>query len=224
MRENMRIKEVDEMIEEIRKIYTPYTMHSLNLELRIFESVYPPGKESIMLAKNMIKGEYSVKQGDWVLDYGTGSGFLALIAAQKGANVVATDINPQAIDCALINFALLSNYNKGYIFQPRLASGFSQIKKDEYFDTILASLPYDEAVPNDALECSFYDKNFAMRKELFLNAKEHLKRNGKILFTYSEKTQKRNPIENFCLDYTIERIDEAATKDDTYFLLAIKPE
>jgi release factor glutamine methyltransferase len=223
MRKTMRIKEVDKMIEEVRKIQTPYTMQCSDLELRIFESVYPPGEESIMLAKNMIEGEYSVKQGDWVLDYGTGSGFLAMIAAQKGANVIATDINPQAIDCALINFALLSKYNKGYIFQPRLGNGFSPIKKEEKFDTILASLPYDDAVPNDLIEHSFYDKNFAMRKELFENAKNHLSPDGKILFTYSQKAQERNPIENFCKGYYIIKIDEVASKNDVYYLLQIKP-
>jgi len=41
-----------------------------------------------------------------VLDIGTGTGILALVAAQKGASVIASDINDKAIEIAKKNAAL----------------------------------------------------------------------------------------------------------------------
>src|SRR5687767_14697484 len=58
-----------------------------------------------------------------VLDLGTGSGIGAVFAAQRGASVVAVDINPEAVRCARIN-ALLNDLDerievrRGDLFEP----------------------------------------------------------------------------------------------------------
>ena len=50
--------------------------------------------------------EHPVTAGTAVLDLGTGSGLLAVVAAEQGAEVVAVDINPEAVRCARINALL----------------------------------------------------------------------------------------------------------------------
>src|SRR5882762_3392918 len=45
----------------------------------------------------------TVREGDRVLDMGTGSGVNAILAASKSADVVAVDINPRALEAAKNN-------------------------------------------------------------------------------------------------------------------------
>jgi len=44
-----------------------------------------------------------VNEGERVLDMGTGSGVNAILAATKGAQVLAVDINPRAVEAARAN-------------------------------------------------------------------------------------------------------------------------
>lgn len=80
-----------------------------------------------------------------VLDLGTGSGVGALFAAKKGAEVVAVDINPDAVRCAQIN-ALLNNMAgditvmEGDLFAP--VSG-------QRFDLVLFNPPYYRGRPEN---------------------------------------------------------------------------
>lgn len=83
-----------------------------------------------------------------VLDLGTGSGIGAVVAARRGASVVAVDINPEAVRCAQIN-ALL-NYVDGRI-DVRLGDLFEPVP-DETFDLVLFNPPFYRGVPRDNLD------------------------------------------------------------------------
>ncbi|MBI4872458.1 MAG: class I SAM-dependent methyltransferase [Candidatus Riflebacteria bacterium] len=83
-------------------------------------------------------------KGKTVLDIGTGSGILALYAAQLGASkVVATDIEPRALACAQENARRLGLEK---VIETRLVSvsdpaAYSVIRPEETFDIII-SFPY----------------------------------------------------------------------------------
>ncbi|MFB0569536.1 MAG: HemK2/MTQ2 family protein methyltransferase [Nitrososphaeria archaeon] len=64
--------------------------------------VYPPSRVSLLMATHVM-----VKEGDDVLDIGTGTGFLALTASMLGARrVLGTDISPRALRVARANAQL----------------------------------------------------------------------------------------------------------------------
>ncbi len=65
------------------------------------ENVYEPAEDSFLFAENL-----EVKEGDRVLDIGTGCGLLAVLAAEKACEVVAIDVNPYAVSCAKQNAKL----------------------------------------------------------------------------------------------------------------------
>ena len=74
--------------------------------------------ESPYIAKKAI-----VKKGDYVLDLACGSGIIALFCADKATKVIATDINPKAINYARFNAILNGLENKidfrvGDMFEP----------------------------------------------------------------------------------------------------------
>lgn len=75
-------------------------------------------------------------QGGAVLDVGTGGGFLALVAARDGGRVVATDINPRAVDMARLNAAL-----NGLEIDARRGDLFAPVE-GERFDRIVSNPPF----------------------------------------------------------------------------------
>lgn len=85
------------------------------------------------------------------LDMGTGSGVGAVMAARRGWQVVAVDINPHAVRCARINAALSSleervEVHHGDLFTP--VAG-------ERFDLVMFNPPYFRGPPRDPLDAAW---------------------------------------------------------------------
>jgi release factor glutamine methyltransferase len=103
------------------------------------EHVYEPAEDTFLLAEKM-----TVEEDDAVLDMGTGCGILAVLAAEKAKRVVAVDINPYAIECAIKNAEMNSakiTFRHGDLFQP--------IKPNEHFSLILFNSPYLPSEPDE---------------------------------------------------------------------------
>lgn len=183
-------------LKKLIEKYNPKTIgikFDFGISRYVFPNVYSGGPESKLLLNYYLKNYVSSAT---ILDYGTGTGFLAKVVALRtdAKKIVATDINSLAIVCAKINFSKIRLFTSTKI-DVRLGNAFNVINKQEKFDVIFASLPFHEGKPNNIYERSFYDENLKMRKELFENAKNHLFANGKILFTYSKRANKEIPLE-----------------------------
>lgn len=103
-----------------------------DIKICLFEGVYPPKLDSFLTAEELVK---TVKRGDKVLDVGTGCGILAILAAKRGASVVATDIHEESVKCALYN-ASLNNVK----LDARWGNLFEPVKKGELFDVIVSNM------------------------------------------------------------------------------------
>jgi release factor glutamine methyltransferase len=86
--------------------------------------------------------------GRRALDMGTGSGVGAVFAARAGYDVVAVDINPEAVRCARIN-ALLSHLEEQV--EVREGDLFGPVA-GERFDLVLFNPPYFRGMPKDRLD------------------------------------------------------------------------
>ncbi len=82
---------------------------------------------------------WKIFEGETVLDIGTGSGVQAIFAADKADKVVATDINPKAVDVTRLNVERHGLTKKIDVRQGDL---FAPIKKNEKFDVILFNIEY----------------------------------------------------------------------------------
>lgn len=136
--------------------------------------IYEPREDSYLLEKYVKK----YAEGK-VLDMGTGSGILALAALEKAKEVLAVDINEDAVNEAR-------------------KKGINVIKSDLFenvigkFDLIIFNPPY---LPEEKLEdeetkrivCGGKKGNEILDKFLS-QAKDFLKRNGKILIVVSTLT------------------------------------
>ena len=115
------------------------------------------------------------------LEIGSGAGVIACLAALHGAiNVIATDINPHAINNILSNAKLHSLQ-----IEARIGSVFDPILKDEVFDVIFWNHQFyylDEKLnENDLVSFSVYDTEYQYLKDFFLNGKKHLEKDGQLI-------------------------------------------
>lgn len=157
--------------------------------------VYEPAEDTFLLADNM-----QVERMCRTLEIGTGTGIIAIMAARKARMVIATDVNPYALDCAVKNIITNKAFNvelrKGDLFEP---------VADEKFDLILFNTPYlpssDDETVDDELEAAW--NGGADGREVidrFLNeVKDHLNPGGKVQLVQSTLSD---------VDKTIERLKE----------------
>ncbi|NPA86422.1 MAG: methyltransferase [Candidatus Diapherotrites archaeon] len=102
------------------------------MRIRVLPGVYPPSEDTFFLASRL---EEIPLDGARVLDLGTGSGYLAVLAALRGARVTAVDIQPKAI----LNARLNARLNDVRI-STRLSDLFENVRGR--FDVVVFNPPY----------------------------------------------------------------------------------
>ena len=139
--------------------------------------IYEPREDSFLLAKYVDK----FAKGK-VLDIGTGSGIQAEAALKYTKDVLAVDVNKEAV-----------NYVKNKKIKSKLSDLFSNVK--DKFDLIIFNPPY---LPDEKLE----DKEskltttggkygYEVLERFFSKVDKYLNRNGKILIVFSSLTNKK---------------------------------
>jgi len=136
--------------------------------------IYEPAEDTFLLAeqiKKLVKGK--------VLDIGTGSGYLAKIALDKGCDVLATDINSESVEhCKKLKIKTIQS------------DLFSDIK--DKFDYIIFNPPYLPQDPREDQESQLITTGGKKGNEIlirfFKNVKTYLNPNGKILIVVSTLT------------------------------------
>jgi release factor glutamine methyltransferase len=164
------------------------------------ENVYEPAEDSFLLAENL-----DVKEGERVLDMGTGCGILGIIAAKKASIVVALDVNPYAVRCAKENAQRNNIRCKMAFIQGDL---FTPLSEKAKFDVILFNAPYLPA--DDGEATSWIGRAWAggatgreIIDRFIPEASKHLKPTGRVLFMQSTLA---------CVDKTLTQFEEYGLK------------
>ena len=160
----------------------------------ICEDIYEPAEDSFLFAENL-----DVQKGAEVIDVGTGSGFLAVLAAENAANVFALDVNPYAIRCAKANSVLSSVDSKIDFLQADLLTALNSKAK---FDLILFNAPY---LPSEAHEAeSWIGRSWAggingreVVDRFITQVPTHLMHGGRVLLMQSTLTGVEETISKF---------------------------
>jgi len=149
----------------------------LDKEFLVYPNTFWPFMDSQPLVKN-----FQIKEGESVLDVGTGSGVIAIFACYLGAGkVLAVDVNPFAIKSATYN-AKLHGFDK---IMTVVKSNLFEELAPEKFDVITANLPFRKKTANDVVASSQWDTDFATNKQFFKQVDDYLKPHGRIYFSQS---------------------------------------
>ncbi len=152
-------------------------------EISECEGVYPPREDSYLLLEAA-----EVREGDRLLDIGTGTGIIAIAAALEGAAVAATDIDDRALKCTEMN--LKRNGVEIELVKTDVAEGLK-----EKFDVITFNPPYlpesgiDYGDISLALESE--DRGSALIKRFLSTAPRLLRNGGRAYFVASSHTNPR---------------------------------
>jgi len=165
-----------------------------NYAFFVDENVYDPAEDSFFFAENL-----AIEAGAQVLEIGTGCGLLSVVAAKEAGTVVASDVNPYAVRCAMANAILNRVRGKIAFLQGDLFNALSETSK---FDLIIFNSPY---LPVDESEAaSWLSRAWAGgptgRKVIdcfIVEAPKYLKQSGRILLMQSTLTGVAETIERF---------------------------
>ncbi|HEU0240804.1 MAG TPA: methyltransferase [Micromonosporaceae bacterium] len=152
------------------------TFDYLGLTLVVPPEVMPITRVSHTLG-NAVLAE--VRDGDRVLDMGTGSGVNGILAATKGAYVVAVDINPYAVAAAIANAERNGVADR---MDVRHGDVFSTV--DGAFDVIVFDPPFRWFAPGDVREMASTDENYRAMTAFFRDARAHLTESGRMLIFF----------------------------------------
>lgn len=154
------------------------TLHGY--ELKIAPSVFNPALSQVgdLLAQRMV-----IPPAASVLDLGTGTGILAILAATNAQSVLAVDNQPAAVACARKNIELNGLQAKIEVRQSDL---FSAVTTMETFDVIITNFPFVPWQPQTAWQIYNFDEGHQKLKQLLKQAKDHLRPGGRIFLTWSD--------------------------------------
>lgn len=155
-----------------------------------------------------------------VLDMGTGTGVLAIAAAEKAENVIGVDINKEALEHAKENSKAAGLTNVKFVYSDL----FSYFKKYAWrFDLIIFNPPY---LPEDIREpkesrvaTTGGKKGYEILDRFFSEVSEYLMPYGKILIVFSSLTGQdkvHEIIENYGFNY--QKISEEELFAETLFV------
>ena len=117
---------------EVRK----YSIQGFDIELEINEHIFPPSPHGSFFADNI-----TVNRGEKVIDIGSGSGILSIVATKLGGKVSATDTDEHAVELTAKNAA-----KNDVGIDVRTGEFFANF--EDKFDVVIANLP-QEIIPDN---------------------------------------------------------------------------
>jgi len=160
----------------------PRRVRVLDRSFRINRHVFNP---RVFLTSKFFARRLGIGPDDAVLDIGTGSGVLAIVAAASARRVVATDISPEAVRLARRNAEANGVADRVEVLQGDL---FEPLRgRRERFDAILFNPPYLEGRPRPGslLDLALFDPGRALHRRFFAEAADFLAPGGRLMLCSS---------------------------------------
>lgn len=173
-----------------------FRVAELPFDMVVFETVFWEPRDTASL--RLLIHQTDLVRDRTVLEIGTGSGLLALCCLHAQARrVVATDVNPNALENARYNAEMLKLIDRLETRRVSLddSSAFAVVQPDERFDLIISNPPWEDQQPKSIDEYALYDQGFRLLDSLLSQLADHLHPDGRALLAYGNVTAVRKAIE-----------------------------
>lgn len=180
------LRRFQRILTDMRRAREGIFMEALEDTIAILPHVYVPSDVSVPA---MFVEYGDLIKGKWILDMGTGTGILAILAAKLGAaKVIATDSNPHAVSNAKLN---TQRFEFTDIIDVRGPADLFDSVGDEKFDVIIFNAPWIQGEPQTLYDTANYDPGFRVLDGFLQNALQYLSYDGTILLQYSDVSQRK---------------------------------
>ena len=180
------LRRLQRILTDMRRAREGIAIPVLDGAITILPHVYVPADQSVPA---MFVEYRHLIEGKRVLDMGTGTGVLALLATRLGAvEVVATDNNPKAVANARLNAERLGLEN---IIEVRGPADIFDSVRGDIFDVILFNAPWAQGKPQTLYDTAIYDLGYRVLDGFLHGAPEHLTPDGAIILQYSNISQRK---------------------------------
>jgi len=180
------LRRLQRILTDMRRAREGIFLDILNGTITILPHVYVPADISV---PTMFAQYGEIMKDKKILDMGTGTGVLAIMAAKFGADkVIATDINPNSVANAKLN---VQRFGLSSIIEVRGPQDLFNLVKDEKFDIILFNAPWIQGEPQTLYDTANYDFGYRVLEGFLQEAPQHLNNNGLILLQYSDISQRK---------------------------------
>ena len=168
--------EVRRILDQIGAVQEPYAITVSGHEIIVLPGVFSP---KYFTDSEWFAGEVAaIARNKRLLEIGTGTGIVALVAALRGASVVATDINRQAVKNAQLNF---QRHEVSAVAV--LGDMYAPIPTAERFDVIFWNHPFNRGTKpaKNALEMAAFDFEYQSLQRYIRNGHTYLNASGQLL-------------------------------------------
>lgn len=182
-----------------------FNISGFPIKIKTSPDVFTPSPHGTQALASVIKVDHE----ETVLDIGTGTGLLAILATKMGGIVSATDILEDAVSLAKENAALnkvIINFRKGNLF--------SSFRKEKY-DVIIANIPQELLSPKikkgwDANKITSYsggDDGTDVLLKTLKQAPKHMHTNSRIYCVVYTMTNYRKTLDYIVKNFSTKLIN-----------------
>ncbi|MSS70414.1 MAG: methyltransferase domain-containing protein [Candidatus Latescibacteria bacterium] len=173
------LRKILRIASDIKRLEDGVFLPALDAALVVFPTVFAPVDQKVV---DLFAAYAEFGPGARVLDVGAGTGVLAFLAARRGARVVATDRNPEAVLNARLNARRLGLEDRVEVRGPDdLFDGV----QGERFDHVLFNAPWLRGTPRTAYETALYDDGQVITRFLG-GVSDHLEAGGRVWLLYAD--------------------------------------